>query len=149
MLFFSSGEYTCIYTDQESEWLTFTTLLANSVDDKLLIFFLFFPENRFWYFMQIVSFWDSLHEISKIVFWETRNQLFLVSSLWLVHLIFQEPAISSIKPVIGPVSGGSMITIYGEHLDTGRTITASVGREECFILRWVMAWAQLFKASLA
>ena len=26
--------------------LTFTTLLANSGDDKLMIFFLFFPENR-------------------------------------------------------------------------------------------------------
>ena len=26
--------------------LTFTTLLANSVEDKLMIFFLFFPEHR-------------------------------------------------------------------------------------------------------
>ena len=26
--------------------LTFTTLLANSVDDKLIIFFLFFPEYK-------------------------------------------------------------------------------------------------------
>ena len=27
----------------------------NSADDKLKIFFLFFQENRLWYFMQIVS----------------------------------------------------------------------------------------------
>ena len=33
--------------------LTITTLLADSTDDKLFIFFLlFFPENRIWHFMQ-------------------------------------------------------------------------------------------------
>ena len=36
-----------------------TTILANSADDKLVIFFLFFPENR-----------SSLHEMSNSVFWE-------------------------------------------------------------------------------
>ena len=35
--------------------LTFTTLWANSADDKLMIFFLFFPGNRIWHFVQIVS----------------------------------------------------------------------------------------------
>ena len=34
---------------------TFTALWANSADDKLLIFFLFFIENRFWHFMKTVS----------------------------------------------------------------------------------------------
>ena len=34
--------------------LTFTTLWAN-LDNKLTIFFLFFPENRIRHFMQIVS----------------------------------------------------------------------------------------------
>ena len=34
--------------------LTLTTLWANSADDKLVIVFLFFPENRIWHFMQIV-----------------------------------------------------------------------------------------------
>ena len=35
--------------------LNLTTLWANSVDDKLVIVFLFFPENRIWHLMQIVS----------------------------------------------------------------------------------------------
>ena len=35
--------------------LNFTTFLANSADDKLMIFFLFFPEKRLWHFMQSVS----------------------------------------------------------------------------------------------
>ena len=41
---------------------TFTTILwANSADDKLMIFFLTFPENRLLHFMQIVSFlWRQL-----------------------------------------------------------------------------------------
>ena len=34
------------------------------------IFFLFFPENRIWHFMQIVSLGDNLHEMSYTVFWE-------------------------------------------------------------------------------
>ena len=29
-----------------------------------------FPENRIWYFMQIVSNGVNLHEMSNIVFWE-------------------------------------------------------------------------------
>ena len=32
--------------------------------------FLFFPENRLWYFMQIVSLEDNLHELPKPIFWE-------------------------------------------------------------------------------
>ena len=50
--------------------LTFTTLLAFSADDKLMIFFLFFPANRIRHFMQIVSLGDNLHEMSIPVFWE-------------------------------------------------------------------------------
>ena len=46
--------------------LTFTTLWANLADNKLVIFFLFFPENRIWHFMQIVSIGDNLHEMSKL-----------------------------------------------------------------------------------
>ena len=47
--------------------LTFTTLLANSADHKLEMFFLFFPGNRTIHFMQIVS---NLHEMSNPVFLE-------------------------------------------------------------------------------
>ena len=34
------------------------------------MFFLFFPDNRIWYFMQIVSIGDNFHEMSNPVFWE-------------------------------------------------------------------------------
>ena len=47
---------------------TFTTLWANTADNTLMIFFLFFQENRFWHFMQIVSNRDNLHECHP-VFW--------------------------------------------------------------------------------
>ena len=50
--------------------LSFTSLWANSSDDQLVIFNLFFPENRIWYFMQIVSSGDNLHEISNPAFLE-------------------------------------------------------------------------------
>ena len=50
--------------------LTFTTLLANLADEKLVGVFLFFPENGFWLIMQIVSFGDNLHDMSKPVFCE-------------------------------------------------------------------------------
>ena len=35
---------------------------------KLMIFFLFFLENRIWYFMQIVSLGDNLHAVSNPIF---------------------------------------------------------------------------------
>ena len=56
--------------------LTFTTLWAFSADDKLMIFFLLFSENRIWHFMQIVS----LHEISYPVFLKKIRKYFKMSS---------------------------------------------------------------------
>ena len=47
-------------------WI-FTTRWANSADNKLAIFYLFFLENRIQHFMQIG---DHLHEFTKLVFWE-------------------------------------------------------------------------------
>ena len=52
--------------------LFLTTLLANSAEDKLMIFLLFFVENRLWHFMQI----DSLHEILSPVYWEKWEEYF-------------------------------------------------------------------------
>ena len=43
-----------------AQHLTITTPWANS-DDKLMIFFLFFLENRIWHFMQIVFNGDNLY----------------------------------------------------------------------------------------
>ena len=48
--------------------LHLTTLWADSADDKLMIIFLFFLENRIWHFMQIVSLGDNLHEVSDPIF---------------------------------------------------------------------------------
>ena len=49
--------------------LTITTLLSHSADDKLMIFFLFFPEKKkIWYFMQTVSIGDNLQDTSNPVF---------------------------------------------------------------------------------
>ena len=63
-----------------SRKLTFTTLWAFSADDKLMIFFLFFPVNRIWHFMQIVSWGDNLHEMSNPVFWEKQEKYFKMLS---------------------------------------------------------------------
>ena len=41
--------------DHQSRLLTLNVLWANSADDKLMIFFLFFLENRIWHVMQTVS----------------------------------------------------------------------------------------------
>ena len=51
-------------------FLTFTTLWANSADIKLMIFILFFLENRILHFMQIVLIGDNMHELSNPVFEE-------------------------------------------------------------------------------
>ena len=41
-------------------------------------FFLFFPENRLWHFMQIVSSGDNLQEMSKPVFLGNIRKMFLI-----------------------------------------------------------------------
>ena len=47
--------------------LTLSILGKISADDTE-IFFLFFPGNRLWHFMQIFSSGDNLHEMSKPIF---------------------------------------------------------------------------------
>ena len=45
--------------------------VKTSADDILnFFFFKFFPENRLWPFMQIISSGDNLHEMSMPIFWE-------------------------------------------------------------------------------
>ena len=53
-----------------------------SVDEILTYFFLFFQENKIWYFMQIVSFRDNLQKMSNFIFWGKwdLNCLFLLAS---------------------------------------------------------------------
>ena len=52
--------------------LTFTTLCANSADDKLVTFFEFFQKTGFDLSCKMTPFsiGDNLHENSKPVFWE-------------------------------------------------------------------------------
>ena len=50
--------------------LTFPNLWASSADEKLVIFFLFIPENKIWHFKQIIPIGDNLYETSNLVFLE-------------------------------------------------------------------------------
>ena len=55
--------------------LPFTTLCANSVDDKSVIFSLFFSENRVQYSCKLSPLaGDNLHEMSDPVFWEKKKK---------------------------------------------------------------------------
>ena len=54
-------------TDQFIDYLTFTTLWANSADAKLKVCFVSITrKHRIWHFMQIVSTGDNLHEMPKL-----------------------------------------------------------------------------------
>ena len=48
----------------QSVTLTFTSLWANSAEDKLMIFFLFFPEYRIQHFMKLSPMASDLHEFA-------------------------------------------------------------------------------------
>ena len=65
--------------------LTCTILRANSADDKLIIFFTFFPENRFWDFMQTVS---NLNEMSKPISWKNKK-IFQYVLCWKLSLVLR------------------------------------------------------------
>ena len=56
--------------------LTFTSLCANSADNKLTTFFLIFLENRMLHFMQIVSTGDNLHEMSKLFSGKNKKKIY-------------------------------------------------------------------------
>ena len=62
--------------------LTITTLWPNSAGNTLMMFFLFYRENRFWHFMQIVSSGDNLHDMSDCFLGKGRKifQYFSMSS---------------------------------------------------------------------
>ena len=49
------------------------SLWANSADDKLMIFFLLFSENRIWHFMQIVSTGNNLHKCESCFLGKVRK----------------------------------------------------------------------------
>ena len=49
---------------------TFSTLCANSADDKLIIYFLFFPEERFAITCKLAR--KTLHEVSNSIFWKKK-----------------------------------------------------------------------------
>ena len=61
--------------------LSFTTIWTNSTD-KLMAFFVFFPENRIWHFMQIVSIGDNLHEMSKLFSRKNKKKIFQNVVYW-------------------------------------------------------------------
>ena len=51
--------------------LTFITLWANSADDKLMVFFLFYQKIGF----DISCKGDNLHEMSNPIFWENKKNI--------------------------------------------------------------------------
>ena len=51
------------------------------------IFFLFFPENRFWHFMQIISSGDNLHEMPKPVSEKNKKNIINVLAAELVQRV--------------------------------------------------------------
>ena len=63
--------------------LTFTILGANLAENKLVIFFLVFPENRIWHFMQIISIGDNLHEMLNPVFMEKYEKIHQFVICWI------------------------------------------------------------------
>ena len=50
-------------------------LYSLPLSGKLKIFFLFFPENRIWHFIHILSNGKNLYEISNPVFWKNKKNI--------------------------------------------------------------------------
>ena len=56
-------------------WLS---TLGRNFSRHFRIFFLIFSENSFWHYMQIVSYGDNLHVMSKPVFLENKKNIIIV-----------------------------------------------------------------------
>ena len=46
------------------------------------MFFLFFPKNSIWHFIQILSNGANLHKMSKLIFWEKNKHILSLSSAY-------------------------------------------------------------------
>jgi hypothetical protein len=46
-------------------------------------------------------------------------------------ILLQVPKVTAIKPSIGPMSGGTLFTLYGHLLDTGKNLNVSIGGKTC------------------
>ncbi|XP_053377900.1 plexin-B-like [Mercenaria mercenaria] len=44
---------------------------------------------------------------------------------------FRVPEVTYVEPSLGPLSGGTSVTIYGKYLDTGREKTVTIGERIC------------------
>lgn len=48
---------------------------------------------------------------------------------------FVDPVPSTVRPDIGPQAGGTLLTIVGEHMDSGSSVVVMIGTEVCPIVR--------------
>ena len=129
----------CIRTDFGPS--TITILWANSADVKLMILFLFFPENSIWHFMKE----DNLHEMPNPIFQKNKKNIskchplkFLHSMLMLntlektssrrhteiFFLIFQENRIWCFMQIVS--NGGNMHEMSNPVFWKNRTIFQNV-----------------------
>ncbi|CDH93357.1 Sema domain-containing protein [Caenorhabditis elegans] len=56
------------------------------------------------------------------------------------HFSYVQPVVSSMKPVKGPRSGGTDVTLTGVDLDTGAEVTVRFGQIGCKILERASGW---------
>lgn len=61
----------------------------------------------------------------------------MITNVLILNVVFQDPKVERIEPAYGPMSGGSLITIIGQDLNTGVNIVAKIGNFECHIKRSV------------
>lgn len=47
------------------------------------------------------------------------------------HFTYQNPTLLSLSPQWGPQAGGTLLTIHGQHLQTGHNVSAFVGSQPC------------------
>uniref|UniRef100_A0A3B3ZTW5 Plexin-A3 n=1 Tax=Periophthalmus magnuspinnatus TaxID=409849 RepID=A0A3B3ZTW5_9GOBI len=48
---------------------------------------------------------------------------------------FVSPSFSRVRPEMGPVSGGTRLTVTGRHLDAGSAVTVYIHKEECLFVK--------------
>ena len=68
-------------TDRKMKTIYPSTYIMYSADNIWKYFFLFFPDNRFWHFMQTVSY--NLHEMSKPILCK-KNKKKILSVCWII-----------------------------------------------------------------
>ena len=72
--------------------------------------------------------------------WENYRKMIWVVARFVCCLTLQNPSLRGIEPRLGPVDGGTLVTLFGDKLNTGADQFVHFAGRRCNVSRYVTKW---------